>query len=55
MDDDAKLILHGLKQYYVNLEEKEKNDKLFSLLDVLSFNQVIIFVSKVRRATQLSA
>lgn len=43
MDDEAKLTLHGLQQHYVKLKENEKNKKLFELLDVLEFNQVIIF------------
>lgn len=43
VDDEAKLTLHGLQQHYVNLKENEKNKKLFELLDVLEFNQVISF------------
>ena len=54
VDDEAKLTLHGLQQYYVNLLEKEKNKKLSDLLDSLEFNQVIIFVSKVQRAKELN-
>lgn len=54
IDDDTKLTLHGLKQYYVRLSEEEKNRKLNDLLDVLEFNQVVIFVSKVKRAVELS-
>jgi len=54
VDDETKLTLHGLQQYYVNLQENEKNRKLNDLLDVLEFNQVIIFVSKVNRATELN-
>lgn len=42
VDDEAKLTLHGLQQYYVKLKENEKNKKLFELLDLLEFNQVII-------------
>ena len=42
IDDEAKLTLHGLRQYYVKLKDSEKNRKLFELLDVLEFNQVII-------------
>ena len=34
-------------QYYVKLQEAEKNRKLNDLLDALDFNQVVIFVSKV--------
>merc|ERR1712147_488007 len=52
-DDDTKLTLHGLQQYYVKLQEAEKNRKLNDLLDALDFNQVVIFVSKVARATEL--
>lgn len=40
VDDEAKLTLHGLQQHYVKLQDKEKNRKLFELLDVLEFNQV---------------
>lgn len=54
VDDEAKLTLHGLQQYYIKLAEDEKNKKLNDLLDVLEFNQVIIFVSKVNRATELN-
>jgi len=35
------LTLHGLQQYYLKLEEKEKNRKLNDLLDNLEFNQVL--------------
>ena len=40
MDDETKLTLHGLQQYYLKLEEREKNRKLNDLLDNLEFNQV---------------
>lgn len=40
MDDETKLTLHGLQQYYIKLEEKDKNRKLNQLLDTLEFNQV---------------
>jgi ATP-dependent RNA helicase UAP56/SUB2 len=50
---DEKLTLHGLTQYVVKLTEAEKNRKLTQLLDSLQFNQVVIFVSKVNRATEL--
>ncbi|GBG25360.1 ATP-dependent RNA helicase SUB2 [Hondaea fermentalgiana] len=53
IDDQSKLTLHGLQQYYVDLEEDQKNRKLSDLLDAIQFNQVIIFVSKVQRATEL--
>jgi len=53
VDDETKLTLHGLQQYYIKLTEQEKNRKLNDLLDALEFNQVIIFVSKVARAIEL--
>jgi len=54
VDDEAKLTLHGLQQYYLKLDEAQKNRKLNDLLDSLEFNQVIIFVSKVNRAIELN-
>ncbi|KAH8410219.1 hypothetical protein KR009_009161 [Drosophila setifemur] len=54
VDDEAKLTLHGLQQHYVNLKENEKNKKLFELLDVLEFNQVVIFVKSVQRCVALA-
>jgi ATP-dependent RNA helicase UAP56/SUB2 len=54
VDDEAKLTLHGLQQYYVKLDEKEKNRKLNDLLDNLDFNQVIIFVKSTQRAKELN-
>ena len=36
--DDTKLVLDGLLQYYLNLEESQKNQKLIDLLDTLEFN-----------------
>jgi len=53
VDQESKLTLHGLLQYYVKLTEKEKNRKLNDLLDALEFNQVVIFVKSVQRATAL--
>eukprot|EP00296_Roombia_truncata_P007743 JP446195.1.p3 GENE.JP446195.1~~JP446195.1.p3 ORF type:complete len:237 (+),score=81.00 JP446195.1:658-1368(+) len=54
VDDETKLTLHGLQQHYVKLEESAKNRKLNDLLDVLEFNQVVIFVRSVMRATELN-
>merc|ERR1719408_1033176 len=53
VDQESKLTLHGLLQYYVKLGEKEKNRKLNDLLDALEFNQVVIFVKSVQRAIAL--
>ena len=43
VDDETKLTLHGLQQYYVKLKDNEKNRKLFDLLDLLEFNQVRVY------------
>jgi len=54
IDNESKLTLHGLQQYYVKLTEAQKNRKLNDLLDALEFNQVVIFVSGVRRCKELN-
>jgi ATP-dependent RNA helicase UAP56/SUB2 len=54
VDDESKLTLHGLVQHFVKLEESQKNKKLNDLLDNLEFNQVVIFVNGVRRASELN-
>lgn len=54
VDDETKLTLHGLQQHYVKLQESEKNRKLIDLLDLLEFNQVVIFVRTVPRCTALN-
>nr|XP_061805039.1 ATP-dependent RNA helicase DDX39A-like [Nerophis lumbriciformis] len=54
VDDETKLTLHGLQQYYCKLKDSEKNRKLFDLLDVLEFNQVVIFVKRIQRCIALS-
>ena len=53
LDDEKKLTLHGLQQYYCELEPKEKNRKLLDILDEFKFNQVVIFVSSRNRAKAL--
>merc|ERR1719369_2559737 len=53
VDEESKLTLHGLSQYYVKLGEKKKNRKLNDCLDALEFNQVVIFVKSVQRAIAL--
>ena len=54
VDDDKKLTLHGLQQYYVKLTENEKNRKLVEILENFKFNQVVIFVDKCQRAKILA-
>ena len=41
------LIIKGLHQHYVKLNENKKGDKLIDLLEKLEFNQVVIFVKSV--------
>lgn len=54
IDDESKLTLHGLQQYYIDIPENEKSRKLNDLLDALLFNQVIIFVKSIPRAVHLN-
>lgn len=54
VDDETKLTLHGLLQYYVKLQETDKNRKMSAILDKLEFNQVVIFVKSVSRAIELN-
>jgi len=54
IENESKLTLHGLKQYYVQLSDKDKNRKLIDLIDQLAFNQIIIFVKEVVFAVKLS-
>jgi ATP-dependent RNA helicase UAP56/SUB2 len=59
--DENKLVLHGLTQYYVFIQEVlgvatqgKKFEKLCHLLDELTINQIIIFVNRVERAIKLT-
>jgi ATP-dependent RNA helicase UAP56/SUB2 len=54
IDNESKLTLHGLQQFYIQLKENQKNRKLNDLLDMLEFNQVVIFVSGVKRCKTLN-
>uniref|UniRef100_A0A2K5NXK4 RNA helicase n=1 Tax=Cercocebus atys TaxID=9531 RepID=A0A2K5NXK4_CERAT len=54
VDDFFFLTLHGLQQYYVKLKDNVFFFKLFDLLDVLEFNQVVIFVKSVQRCIALA-
>ncbi len=54
IENESKLTLHGLKQYYVELKGNQKTKKLIDLIDALEFNQVIIFVKSVAHATKLA-
>lgn len=54
IDDQKRLTLHGLKQYYVEVNEKQKFKYLYMLLSKMDYNQCIIFTSKVDRAKYLN-
>ena len=54
VNEEGKEHLEKLQQFYVKLEEKEKNGKLFDILDNVQFNQVIIFVNSIVRCETLS-
>jgi len=53
INQESKLTLHGLSQYFVKLEENKKILKLVELLDNLDFNQVIIFTGEQKYAEKL--
>eukprot|EP00972_Heterocapsa_arctica_P105151 15495020-Heterocapsa_arctica.AAC.1 len=50
VNDESKLMLHGLLQYHVKLDEKAKNCKSNDLHDSLEFFQTAIFVKSVQPA-----
>ncbi|CCW62925.1 unnamed protein product [Phytomonas sp. EM1] len=54
VDQRAKLTLHGLSQYYMNLTEAQKLRSLCDILDAVEFNQAIIFTSSVERCEGLN-
>ncbi|KAK2095611.1 ATP-dependent RNA helicase ddx39a [Saguinus oedipus] len=55
VDDKTNFTLHALQQYCLKLKDTEKTLKLFELLlDVLEFNQVIIFIKSVQRCMTLA-
>ncbi|EPY28111.1 ATP-dependent RNA helicase UAP56/SUB2 [Angomonas deanei] len=54
VDQRAKLTLHGLAQFYMNVTEEKKISKLCEILDAVEFNQVIIFTSSVERCEALA-
>jgi len=54
IDDQKRLTLHGLKQFYVEVDEKQKFKCLYMLLTKIDYNQCIIFTSKADRAKYLN-
>jgi ATP-dependent RNA helicase UAP56/SUB2 len=53
VDDDTKLTLHGLQQYFVKLPTEQKNRRLIGILDSFKFNQLVVFVQSPGRARAL--
>ena len=54
IDDQKRLTLHGLRQFYAEVTEKQKFRFLYALLSKVDYNQCIIFTSKVDRAKYLN-
>lgn len=54
VDSDTKLTLHGLQQFYLNIDEDKKNRKLIEIIERIAYKQIIIFVSKVDRCKMLA-
>lgn len=54
VDQRAKLTLHGLAQFYMNVTEAEKTRRLTEILDAVEFNQAIVFTSSVERCEALN-
>ena len=54
VDQQSKLTLHGLAQYYMEVPEKDKVRHLCEIMDEVEFNQCIIFVSSVLRCKGLN-
>lgn len=53
IEEQKKLTLTGLKQFYVDIQEDMKLKNLVSLLMDVQYNQAFIFVKKVERAKKL--
>ncbi|OQV16527.1 Spliceosome RNA helicase Ddx39b [Hypsibius exemplaris] len=52
--DDCDLTLEKLQQHYLKMVEAEKTKNLMELLDLLEFNQVIVFTNTVVRCLALA-
>ncbi len=55
VNDESRLTLHGLQQYYIGISEENRAQRLVAILEGLDYNQVVIFVARKRSADQLSA
>jgi len=54
VDGQKNLTLHGIQQYYIKLNQNEKNRRLINIFDNYAYNQIVIFVSTVQRARALN-
>ena len=54
VDQQSKLTLQGLSQYYMEVPEKDKVHHLCEIMDEVEFTQCIIFVSSVLRCKGLN-
>lgn len=54
IDKEQELTLHGLQQFYITVTEQVKIKILISILQKVTYDQVIIFCSKVDRAKFLN-
>lgn len=54
VDNESKLTLHGLRQFYKSVSAQEKNQLLTKLLDEIDFNQCCIFVRSTDRSECLN-
>lgn len=52
-NNNQKLTLHGLQQFYIEIPDQSKIRLLSKFLDAISFNQVCIFLRTVNRARDL--
>jgi len=53
VDDDKKLTLHGIQQYYVKLTDNEKIRQVVQIFEKFEYKQAVIFVNKCKHASLL--
>lgn len=54
LDNTLEASLHSLQQYYIEIEENEKIRKLVELLQILKFDQLIVYVNTVNVCINLT-
>ncbi|XP_031638939.1 ATP-dependent RNA helicase WM6-like [Contarinia nasturtii] len=45
VDNETKLILHGLRHYYIKTQERERVEKILELLEAMNPDKAVIFVN----------